>query len=232
MGDLLAEALALSSAIKEETGKELAGIFLSQLRTFARHAEIGWQLFSSVPETSHRLSDEEAIQLFLIEQTLHEFCYGIETVNDVSSIAGEISTPIRFYVNSLYHYISALYLLDRKKSDMGGAIFKALQPLGLTGLLDHIQDVLDQPIGNGISFGETVRKFHNYWLVHGRFSPIDIEPIAQQSQIRDKSQRIRWVDLMRELFYHSLLLRLRLIAILTASGIDLEKLAAKYPDRM
>ncbi len=115
---------------------------------------------------------------------------------------------------------------------MGGTIFKVLHSLGLSDLLDPIQNVLDQAMGNGISFGETVRKFRNDYLVHGRFSPIDIELIAQQSQIRDLRQRIRWVDLMWDLFYQSLLLRLKLIALLTDSGIDFEKLATKYPDRI
>lgn len=227
IGDALGEALALLSVIKDETGRQLAGIFLSRLRTFARRAEVGWQAFSSVPKPSHRLSDGETIQLFLIEETLHEFCYGAERVNEVSSAAGETSTPIRFYVNSLYHYVSTLYLLDKKNSAMGGTIFKVFDSLGLSYLLVPIQAVLDKPLGKGISFGETVRQFRNDY-VHGRFSPIDIESIVRQSEIRDQRQRIRLVDLMWELFYQSLLLRLELIAILTASGIDLEKLMAKF----
>jgi hypothetical protein len=232
IGDILIAALDLSSQIESSQGHQSAEFLLSQIRPLARNAEIGWRLFEAPPHPSHELDKDEIIKLITIVATLHSFCYGVERLDEASAATGASSTPVRFYINSIYHYISALYLLDKekkkKKLPMGGMVFKVLEPMGLANLLDEIRILLDKSMGEDITFGETVRIIRNKFLVHGNFSPEDIAPVVKRTQMRDFNQINRLAQLIWNLFHQSLILKLKLIAVLTASGVDLDQL--EIPD--
>lgn len=232
VGDVYMQALDVAAKISSSTSRQEAEYYISQIRSLARDAEIGWRLFASPPQPSHSPSDEEVIQTHTLIATLHSFCYGAERLDEASFFTGPASTPVRFYINSIYHYIAALYLLDKGNLPMGGTVFKVLQPMGLSSLLDPIRNVLDQPMEGDLSFGKTVKAIRNKFLVHGTFSPDDISTVVKKTQLHDMTQLLHLTQLIWDLFNHSFILKLKLIAILTSLGLDLEefgkRVLAKY----
>jgi len=227
VGDIYERAIDLYGQIPSPHERQVAEYYITKIRSMAREADIGWRLFACPPMPAHSLTEEEQIQIITIVATLRSFCYGVERLDEASFVTGPDSTPVRFYINSLYHYIAALYLLDRNNDPIGGTVYKTLHPMGLASLLDPIAEVLAKPM-NGMSFGETVRKIRNDFLVHGRFSPDDIATVVARTRMRDLSQVIRLADLIWELFNQSFILKLKLIALLTQAGTDPGALAAKY----
>jgi hypothetical protein len=228
VGDTYEKALAFFDCIKDAPTRETSEYLISQIRNIARNADIGWKIFSSPPEIKKTLSDDEQIQLLVIISTLHEFCYGAERLDEISFLTGSVSTPIRFYINSLYHFIATLYLLDKGNSPMGGMVYKTLAPMGFAPLLSRIQTVLEKPLESDTSFGETIRKIRNDFLVHGTFSPNSISSLMSKTQLSNQSQQIKLAELIWELFNHSFILKLRLFSILTFSETDPIKLMEKY----
>ena len=227
VGDVYEEALDVVGSISDPISHHTAEQYVSQIRGLARQADIGWKLFDNATVASRTLANEEIIQIMAIASTLFTFCYGAERLDHASAVTGPDSTPVRFYINSLYHYIAALYLLDKGTDHIGGTVYKTLSPLGLSHLLDPIKTVLDQPM-NEISFGETIRTIRNDFLVHGKFSPQDIEPVVGQTRLRDMTQVLRLADFIWELFNRSFILRLRLISLLTDLRVDPAQVIAKY----
>ena len=228
VGDIYVRAVSLYDQIQSANNQQRGEYGVSQIRSSARQAEIGWKLFANPPTTSRSLSDNEYIRLVTISSTLHAFCYGVERLDEASVVTGPDSTPVRFYINSLYHYIAALYLLSKGRNPIGGMVYKALMPMGLSPLLNQISYVLCKPMEGGISFGEAVRKIRNNFLVHGSFSPEDISPIMETTRLRDITQRIRLTCLIWELFNQSFILKLKLLSFLTASRIDPIELVKRY----
>lgn len=226
-GDVLSSVLNIESEIGDPIIRDLAELYISPIRDFVRKAEIGWRLFANPIKTSHLLSDQEATQLIMIVTTLHELCYCVERLDEASFLSWERSTPVRFYVTSLYNYVSALFLLDKTGSIMGGTVHKVLDPLGLSYLLQPIQNILNTSMSDEITFGETIRLVRNRSFVHGTFSPFDIETVVKQTRIHDLRQQNRLVGLTWKLFNQCLLLRLNLISILTDANIDLEVLGSR-----
>jgi hypothetical protein len=228
VGDIYVQAVNLYGQIQSADKQQQGEYCVAQIRSRARQAEIGWKLFAVPPTAPRSLSDDEYIRLMTIISTLHSFCYGVERLDEASFVTGPDSTPVLFYINSLYHYIAALYLLNKEGNPIGGMVYKALMPMRLSSLLDQIRGVLYKPMEGGISFGETIRKIRNDFLVHGSFSPEDISPIMKMTHLRDMTQRIHLTNLIWELFNQSFILKLKLIALLTASGIDPIELMTRY----
>ena len=81
--------------------------YIAQIRALERDAEIGWKQFVDLLAASIELNDEEQIQPITLIATLHSFCYGSERLNEALFFTGADSAPNRFYINSLYHFISA-----------------------------------------------------------------------------------------------------------------------------
>ncbi|HEY4667040.1 MAG TPA: hypothetical protein VIH26_07035 [Anaerolineales bacterium] len=227
VGDVYEAALDIAGSISDPISHHRAEQYISQIRGLARQADIGWKLFDKATAAARPLTDEEIIQVMTLASTWLTFCYGAERLDEASAVTGPDSTPVRFYINSLYHYIASLYLLEKDTDPIGGTVYKTLSPLGLAHFLDPIKTVLDEPM-NGISFGETIRKIRNDFLVHGVFSPSDIAPVVGQTRLRDMTQVLRLADLIWELFNRSFVLRLRLISLLTDLGVDPAQVIARY----
>ena len=114
---------------------------MSKLIYLTRNAEIGGMVFSSPPIISRDISDDEARQFIAIIGSLQEIIYCFERVDEASAQTFPYAAPVRFYVNSIFHYVSALFLLDYKKNKkLGfprpGTVIKVLHPLELKILLD------------------------------------------------------------------------------------------------
>jgi hypothetical protein len=227
VGDVYEEALDIAATLSDPFSHHRAEQYISQIRGLAHNADIGWKLFDKAPSVSRSLTNEEIIQMMTLASTLLTFCYGAERLDEASAVTGPDSTPVRFYINSLYHYIASLYLLEKSKDPIGGMVYKTLSPLGLAQLLDPIKAVLDEPMDE-ISFGETIRKIRNDFLVHGVFSPSDIAPVLCKTRLRDMTQVLRLADLIWELFNRSFVLRLRLISLLTDLKVDPAMLITRY----
>lgn len=227
VGDIYVRAVELYAQISSAHDQQIAEDYIAQIRSIARRADIGWKLFASPPAAPRPPTDDEQIQLMVLIGTLHSFCYGAERLDEVSLVTGPDSTPVRFYINSLYHYTAALYLLDKHQDPIGGMVYKTLQPMALAHFLDPISQVLDKPM-NGLSFGETVRQIRNDFLVHGTFSPDDIASVVSSTKMRDLTQVIRLASLIWELFNQSFILKLKLLAVLTQGDADPAKLVARF----
>lgn len=228
VGDIYIKALDKYGQISAAFRQQQAEYYIVQIRNLARNAEIGWRLFSSPPTPAHSLSEDEQVQLITLVATLHSFCYGAERLDEASFVTGPDSTPVRFYINSIYHYIAALYLLDRRSDPLGGMVYKALQPMGLDHLLDPVKSVLDEPMEGGYAFGETVRRIRNKFMVHGTFSPSDVGTVVKKTKLHDMTQLLRLTSLIWELFNRSFVLKLQIIAVLTAQGVDISRLMQAY----
>jgi len=228
VGDIYVHAVELYGQIQNAEMQQMGEYYVAQIRSLAREAEIGWKVFAHPPTSSHPLTEDEKIRLITTISTLHSFCYGVERLDEASFVTGPSSTPVRFYINSLYHYIAALYLLDKQGSPIGGMIYKTLEPMGLSHLLDQVKVVLDKPMEGNISFGETIRKIRNDFLVHGSFSPDDISSIVKTTQLRDMTQQIHLANLIWALFNQSFILKLKIIALLTEAKVDVDELMKSY----
>ena len=191
VGDNYVQAVSLYGQIQNTSKQQQGEYYVAQIRSIARQAEIGWKIFSSPPAARRLLSEEEQLRLVTTIATLHAFCYGVERLDEASFVTGPESTPVRFYINSLYHYIAALYLLDKGGDPIGGMVYKTLSSMGLSGLLDPVKAVLDKPMEGGVSFSETIRQIRNDFLVHGSFSPDDIATIVKTTKLRDMTQLLR-----------------------------------------
>jgi len=221
LGDIFEKAVEIRTKIGT-VPKSIAEFQLTKLRGMVSRAELGWKLFSQPLLPTRTLSDIEILQLISVEGALRELCYCCERLEEAAAITWGGSSPTRFYINSIYHYVSSMFLVDTSKKThknlpMGGTIIRALAPIGLTELLDPINEVLQQPFGKNINFGDTILLLRHSHLVHGDFSPERIEYLNAQTGIRDALQQQRLADLIWDLFYQLILLDLKLIAVLTTS---------------
>jgi hypothetical protein len=233
LGDVFLDAISLSSRISDPFVHQIAEYPLSRLRSLAANAGFGWKLFASPPSLQRKLQNIEVLQLFAIERALHELCYACEMVEASSAKTWGGSTPTRFYLNSIYHYVSSLFLIDtsspkQKGLPMGGTVVRALHPMGLARFLAPVQIVLNKPFGKDTSFGGAILRLRHSYLVHGNFSPRNIEYLVAQTEIREPAQKQKFVLLVWELFHEVIMLRLNLIGLLTDSDIQIEKVMLTY----
>ena len=228
VGDVYVQVANIYSELTTEDARLFAEQYIDQIRSIARNADIGWQPFSTPAKPARALSDEEQVQILAMISTLRTFCYGMERLNEVSLATGPDSPPVRFYINSIYHHIAAFYLIDKGKDPLGGTIYKTLEPMGLSSLLEPISLVLNKPMEGDITFGETIRNIRNDFLVHGSFSPIEIASVVKKTQLHDLRQKVRLSNLLWELFNQSFILKLKLISIVTNLNIDLAELMTRY----
>lgn len=232
LGDVLAQAIEIRTQL-DDVSKRFAEIPLTELRRLASRAEIGWELFSNPQLPTHTLSDKETIQLMGVERALHELCYCCERIEQASVITWGGSSPTRFYLNSVYHYVSSMFLVDTSKKThknlpMGGTVIRALAPIGLSNLLEPIDKVLKQPLGKDINFGDAVLRLRHSHLVHGDFSPERFEYLVAQTEMRDPDQQERLAALVWDLFYQLLLLDLRLLSLFTAINVNFTEIVIRY----
>jgi hypothetical protein len=231
LGDIFARAIETRGQIKGAYQYQ-AEFSLTELRSFASQAEIGWKLFSEPIVPNRVLSDRGILQIVGVERAVHELCYCFERIEQVATLTWGGSSPSRFYLNSIYHYVSSMFLIDTSKKThkdlpMGGTVIRALSPMGLSDLLSPIKKVLQQPLGD-VSFGDAVLKLRHSHLVHGDFSPERFEYLVAESEMRIPEQQEKLSAIAWDLFYELILLNLKLIAVLTASNANIEEVIVRY----
>ncbi len=220
-------ASQIGSIIADPVIKARADMVLDRIRNFAREADIGWKIFEYPIEPDIKLTEMQTWQLMAIVGTLLEFNYAFERVEEASLFTFENSAPVRYYVNGIFHYLTALFLLDAKDNQKRGFsrpgnIIKVLQPMGLGHLLNPIYQVFDRPFGEEMSYGGTVLSIRNKGFVHGSFSPENIRKTVKDSNIFNEAQRIRFIQSHWDLFDHLIVLRLQLISVLTLANITFD----------
>lgn len=227
IGDSMSRALVLRSAIADPVIYAHAHAVMDTIRGFARAADIGWRIFRDPIVVDARLTEMETWQLMAVVGTLSEFNFAFESVEEASLFTFENSAPVRFYINGIFHYLTALFLLDKKGSKRSnlpypGTVVKVLHPVGLTRLLDPVFEVFDRQFGEECTYGETVLAFRNKQFVHGSFSPANIRNIVLDSGIFEQPQRLRFMQYHWDLYDRLIILRLQLISILTAENVSLD----------
>ncbi len=232
IGDTLEKAIAVYEDIEGDPPRALAELALRDLRTVAVRSTEKDLLFSAPPKLPRKLSDIEVLQLFRIAGTIHELCYACEMVQLATDQTSGGSTPTRFYLNSIYHYVSSLFLVDatepsHKGLPMGGTVIMALQPMGLASFLGPIKEALDRPLGD-ISLGETVLRLRHSDLVHGDFSPTRVEYLIRLTQMRDPNQAAKLSQLLWQFFHRLVFLYLQLLALLADSGQEMGAVTVRY----
>ena len=164
---------------------------------------------------------------------LHELGYCFDRMQEVADITWGGSSPTRFYLNSIYYYVSSMFLVDKTKIShknfpIGGGVVLALHPMGLSNLLIPIQNILDRPFGKVNTFGDIIRKRRNNQLVHGDFSPKQLEELVTDASMRDPIQQQRLASYLWDLFYEILLLDLCVTAILSKLRPDIGAIISRY----
>ena len=135
--------------------------------------------------------------------------------------------------DSIYYYVTSMFLVDKNKPThkglpMGGMVVRALHPMGLSILLTPIDGILNRPFGKENTLGDAIRKLRNSQLVHGDFSPGQLESLVADTEMRDPAQQERLAANIWDLFHEILLLDLRITAILTKLNPDIQAIIARY----
>jgi len=227
VGDSMLRASQIGSIIDDPVIKARADTLLDKIRDFARGADIGWKIFENPIAPHIKLTEMQTWQLMALVGTLLEVNYAFERVEEASFFTFENSAPVRYYVNGIFHYLTALFLLDAKDSQKKGfsrpgTVIKVMQPMGLRHLLNPIYQVFDRPFGQTKTYGETVLLIRNKGFVHGSFSPENIRNAVKDSNIFDETQRLRFVQNHWDLFDRLIIFRLQLISILTFANATLD----------
>lgn len=226
IGDSMMRAIVLKAVIGNPISKMRADEIMERIRAYARSAEIGWTIFQQPIELKQKLTDLNVWQLLGIVGTLFDLSYCFERIEEASIFTFENSAPVRFYLNGIFHYVTALFLLDTKRNlEKGlprpGTIIKVLHPLGLGQLLDPVYQIFDRPLGDRNSYGDTILRNRNKHFVHGSFSPENIRDLVKDTNIFDENQRLRFVEYHRDLNDRVIILRLQLTSILSRQEIDM-----------
>lgn len=232
-GDVFAKAIQIRKEITDQDALRVAELPLSELRQVAGRAQDGWTLFTDPTLPSKTLRDGETLQLIGLERSLHELCYCCERVQESADKTWGGSSPTRFYLNSIYYYVTSLFLVDKNKPShkglpMGGTSIRVLHPLGLSSLLVPVDHILKRPMGKAHRVGDTIRKLRNKYLVHGDFSTKQLEDLVVDTEMRDPVKREQLSVSIWDLFYEVLLLDLKLIAILSKINPDVEAIVNRY----
>lgn len=233
LGDKFDKAVQIRGEMANEFAVKFAELPLKQLRSYASWAEIGWPLFSAPRLPNRKLSDDEVLQLWGVELSLHELCYCCERLQEVANLTSGGSTPTRFYLYGIYHYADSMFLVDKSKPShkglpMGGTVIVALMPMGLADLLDPVNAILLKKHGKENTLGHTILKLRHSHLVHGDFSPQRFEYLVADTRARDHAQQERLDAGIWDLFPERLLLDLRVIAILTNEKPNIAGIVANY----
>lgn len=231
IGDALVRAVMINSIILDPKAKVNANSIMDRIRSFARGADIGWKVFQEPIKPDISLTELQTLQIMAIIGTLLELNYSFERIEEASLFTFENSAPVRFYINSIFHYITALFLLDKQENTKQGfaypgTIIKVLQPIGLVDLLHPVYKILNRPFGKEKNYGDTILAVRNKSFVHGNFSPENIRRVAKDSNIFSEEQKFRFINNHWDIFDRLIVLRLQLISILSYLNINSDKFAS------
>ncbi len=233
IGDNLQEIINIRKKITNPVEKQIIENLLGSIRLVGYTSDFGDRLFSLHQDLPRGLSNIEITQLVLLERALHELCYACEQVNNNSTINGEEAPPTRFYLNSIYPYVASMFLVDQSKLDikglqLGGSVTKALHSIELDDFLNPIAEILHRPLTDKITFGDTILKLRHSFLVHGDFSPDRIQFLNRKTEMQNPKIGENFSDFIWDLYYEILLLRLKILALLSHNNIDIEQSMIQY----
>jgi len=233
LGDYLLISIKVLEKLQNPISRRIAEKPMSYLRHKAAGADIGWNLFETPIKSVEKLNTIEHIQIVALASALHELCYGFENIEIAANKGWGGSPATRFYLNSIYHYLSSMFLIDESRPsherfEMGGTVVKVLHPLGIDNILERIKNVLEKPFGNSFSFGESILKLRHSYLVHGDFSPKRTEYLVTETEMRNPVQQEKFSALLWELFYEVILLRLQVLAYFTNLNVNHEEIIHDY----
>jgi len=232
IGDILIEANRVFEEIENTLYRFVAEEAMKGIRSMAARAQPNDLLFAAPPVLPRKLSDIELLQVLAISGAVHELCYCCEMVQNASETTWGGSTPARFYLNSIYHYTSSMFLVDtsrpsHKHLPMGGTVIRALDPLGLSHLLEPLKEVLDEPLGQ-TTFGDTILNLRHSHLVHGDFSPERLEYLVRQTDARNPMQMQLFAQLVWKFFHRLMIVNLQILALLASAEGELASAALRY----
>ena len=225
IGDYLEIALMIQSLIINPFAGIKSEEYLDQIKKYAGQSDIGWRNFQEPILPIIQLSQLNIWQIYSIISSLQELSYCFERIEEAALLTWDRSAPVRFYVNGIFHYISSLFLLGWKDNEeqglpYPGTVIKVLHPLGLSQLLSNVYEILNRKFGDQYSYGDTIRLIRNRHFVHGKFSPNDIAKVVQDGEIYDELQSTKFANYHREISNQIVLLKLRLISIVSILNID------------
>ena len=110
---------------------------------------------------------------------------------------------------------------------MGGTVVLALHPIGLSNLLEPIDEVLNREFGE-TTFGEAIVKLRHSFLVHGDFSPTRVEHLVSQTQMRNPMQQQLFAQLAWVLFHRLVIFDLQLLSLIGSISDDFESIILRY----
>lgn len=222
VGERFDLAYQLYLTINQDIARRESEIYIGQIRSFAKKADIGWKLFSQPQHQGIKIDSGKIRQIISLSGMLRSLLYGFERLNSEAIKTHEYSFSVRFYINSLYHFIAAYFLLDKGSNNMGGMVYKALNPMGLSPLLDQIQTILEREVEDGLLFGEFIRRLRNKFLVHGIFSSDDIVNIVNHSKIYEDDQLEKVSEYLWQLYNAVFILYLKLLSILSEKEEEID----------
>lgn len=233
LGDIFEKAIRIRSTINDEFALKFSEIPMRKLRAMASRTPVGSTLFATPILPTRTLNDNEILRLIGLEFALHELCYCCDRLQEAADITWGGSSPTRFYLNGVYYYVTSLFLVDKTKPNhaglpMGGTAILALHPIGLSDLLMPVNSILGRRFGKENTFGDAIRKLRNTYLVHGDFSPEQLESLVADTQMRDPVQQERLAANIWDLFHEVLLIDLRITAILASINPDLPAIITRY----
>ncbi len=233
LGDTFEKALKIRQELNNDVAIKASELPMSNLRTLASRAELCWILFQEPTLPEDTIDDNETLQLIGIEYALHELCYCCERLDEASFITWGGSSPTRFYLNGIYHYVSSMFLVDTSRDThrdlpMGGTVIRAIHPMGLSKLLDPIDEILKREFGDNNTFGDSILKLRHSHLVHGDFSPQRYEYLVTDTHMRDPKQKEIFAQFVWDLFHELLLLDLKVIAILAKLNLNMGEIITRY----
>ena len=225
VGDAMQRAMLLKATLVSPVNQVKADEIIETIRHYARSADIGWRVFEQQIELPKKLTEENIWQLIGIMGALFDLNYCFERIEEARIFTFENSAPVRFYWNGIFHYITALFLLDKIDNlKMGlphaGTVIKVLHPIGLGTLLDPLYQVFDRSFGVTKSYGDTILRNRNRQFVHGSFSPKNVRSLVKDTNIFDESQRLRFMQFHKDLYDRLIVFRLQIISILSRHVIN------------
>lgn len=133
---------------------------------------------------------------------LKTFWYGFEAMTNIAQEVEQGSPALAFYFNGIYHYIAAMFLLDKGQKQMGGMLYEALKEMELEHRIQSIEKTFSETLGE-TNFGEIIRKFRNKYLVHGNYQQTDLDGIYSDVDLREPETLARFNELLERLYYQT-----------------------------
>ena len=141
------------------------------------------------------LNKTEQTQIGLMLVSLKEFSYAFDTAQQMAKISADGSTVMRFYMNAMYHYVAAYFLVTG-----GNKLSEKLRALGSGDLLGPIEETLATELGT-TTFRELLSVFRSKFLVHQSFTVGPLEEVTKKKyDLAEPGNGERFMDLVNQLF--------------------------------